>query len=120
MSNATRKLARANGNGKQEAAPTPPEVVDGAEFWRLQAQGNALEARRQEARAAQAEIRQLEREHQEAVRAMHAKYHLGEGDSINPETLAITRGARPPEEENAVGEALALADKALDLAEKTS
>lgn len=119
MSNATRKLARANGNGKHEAPPAPPDVVDGAEFWRLQAQGNALEARRQEARAAQAEIRQLEKEHADAWGALRAKYGLADGDNINPESLAITRAARAPEE-NAVTEALATADQAPSVAEKTS
>lgn len=96
MSNATRQIARAQDKSNGQVAPALPAEVDAAEFWRLQAQGNALEQRRQELRAVQAELRELDRKHGEDVRAFHVRYALGRGDTIDADTMKISREQQLP------------------------
>jgi hypothetical protein len=72
---------------------SPPTNVDAGDYWRWQAQANAVMRLRAEFRAVQAELRQLEPEHERATRELFAKYQINpQRDSIDAETLKIMRG----------------------------
>ncbi len=94
MSNVTRKIMRA-----QESKAELPDTVGEADYWRWQAQANAVMRIRAELAKAEADLRVLEPEHQRATQAFFAKYGIKPGDQINSDTLKITRGVQAIENE---------------------
>lgn len=91
MSNATRKIKRAT----EDVTPPLPEIVDAADFWRLQAQVGELSRLREQLRAVQAEIRVLEPECVKATGTFNEKYRLLDGDQIETSTMKIVRKVTP-------------------------
>lgn len=70
------------------ATPPAPEVIAEVDLLRVQLAQTYAES-------AQLTADKVKREADEAVKSFRAKYHLGDGDSIDPQTRAIRRAPKP-------------------------